>query len=147
MAKQGQWTNWESMDKRKLSWLDIWELEGSLLSFFIRTIHDLLHTAQNLKQWLGKDPARSLCQAPASLRQILTGCTTSLTQRRYTWQHNQVFRQLASILEQRRTTTIAQTSAGNVHFTPFVPAVHPPEHHITSKDANVLQAARDWKIM
>lgn len=37
-------------------------------------------------------------------------------------------------------------SAGNVHFTPFVRAGHPLEPHITSKDACILQAGRDWKI-
>lgn len=123
-------------------------MEGSRLSFVIRATYDLLPTPQNLKQWFGENPAFSLCQALASLRHILTGCTTSLTQGRYTWRHNQVLRQLASILEQRRTTANAfpQTSAGNVHFTPFVPAGQPPEHHITSKNASILQAARDWKM-
>ena len=44
MAKQGQWTNWESLEKRKLSWHDIWEMEGSQLSFVIRATYDLLPT-------------------------------------------------------------------------------------------------------
>ena len=97
---------------------------------------------------IGEDHVFSLYQTPASLRRILTGCTMSLIQGRYTWRHDQVLRQLASILEQRQTTTNAfpPSSAGNVHFTLFVPAGQPPEHHITSKDASILQAARDWKM-
>ncbi|KAJ8352263.1 hypothetical protein SKAU_G00237390 [Synaphobranchus kaupii] len=148
LAKQGRWSNWDSLEKRKISWRDIWEMEGSRLSFAIRATYDLLPTPQNLKQWYGEDPACSLCQTPAPLSHILTGCTTSLSQGRYTWRHNQVLRQLASILEQRRTTTNAspQTSTGPIHFTPFVPAGQPPEHHVTSKDASILQVAQDWKM-
>ncbi|KAJ8385450.1 hypothetical protein AAFF_G00189020 [Aldrovandia affinis] len=44
---------------------------------------------------------------PATLRHILTGCKTSLSQGRYTWRHNQVLRQLAITLEGRRTTNNA----------------------------------------
>lgn len=28
MTKKGQWTNWKSLEKRKLSWHDIWEMAG-----------------------------------------------------------------------------------------------------------------------
>lgn len=68
MAKQGQWTNWVNLEKRKLSWRNIWEMEGPRVSFLIRGTYDLLPTPQNLSQWLGEDPACSPCQAPASLR-------------------------------------------------------------------------------
>ncbi len=98
MAKQGRWTNWEGLEKKKLSWRDIWQMEGARLSFVIRATYDLLPSPQNLKEWYGEDPACSLCQVPASLRHILSGCTTSLTQGRYTWRHNQVLRELALIL-------------------------------------------------
>jgi len=101
MAKQGRWTNWEGLEKRKLSWRDIWEMEGARLSFVIRAIYDLLPSPQNLKVWYEEDPACSLCQVPASLRHILSGSTTSLTQGCYTWWHNQVLRELASIMEQK----------------------------------------------
>lgn len=50
MAKHGQWTTWESEEKRNT-------------------------TPQNLKKWFREDPTCSLCQKPASLRHILTECT------------------------------------------------------------------------
>ncbi len=148
MAKQGRWTNWEGLEKKKLSWRDIWQMEGARLSFVIRATYDLLPSPQNLKEWYGEDPACSLCQVPASLRHILSGCTTSLTQGRYTWRHNQVLRELALILEQKRTTTnnLPQMLAGQVNFTNFVPAGHHQEQRRTSKDASILQSARDWKL-
>lgn len=148
MAKQGRWTNWEGLEKKKLSWRDIWQMEGARLSFVIRATYDLLPSPQNLKQWYGEDPTCSLCQEHASLRHILSGCTTSLTQGRYTWRHNQVLRELASVLEQKRTTinNLPQTSARQVNFINFVPAGQQQEHRITPKEAGILQSARDWKL-
>ncbi|KAK0151658.1 hypothetical protein N1851_007036 [Merluccius polli] len=29
MATQGRWTNWEGLEKKKLSWCDIWQMEGA----------------------------------------------------------------------------------------------------------------------
>lgn len=100
-AKQGQWTSWENVEHRKLTWRDLWEMEGSQISFIIRAAYDVLPTPKNLNQWLGEDPSCPLCQTPATLRHILTGCKTSLSQGRYTWRHNQVLRQLAITLEGR----------------------------------------------
>ncbi|KAI7802564.1 hypothetical protein IRJ41_013735 [Triplophysa rosa] len=62
MAKQGRWTNWEGLEKKKLSWRDIWQMEGARLIFVIRATYDLLPSPQNLKEWYGEDPACSLCQ-------------------------------------------------------------------------------------
>ncbi len=91
MAKQGRWINWEGLEKKKLSWRNIWQMEGAQLSFVIRATYDLLPLPlKSEKKWYGEDPACSLCQVPASLRHILLGCTTSLTEGCYTWWHNQV---------------------------------------------------------
>ncbi|KAJ8403133.1 hypothetical protein AAFF_G00360490 [Aldrovandia affinis] len=106
-SKQGQWTSWENLEHRKLTWKDLWEMEGRQISFIIRATYDVLPTPKNLHQWFGEDPSCALCQTPATLRHILTGCKTSLSQGRYTWRHNQVLRQLAITLEGRRTTNNA----------------------------------------
>lgn len=45
LAKQGQWMRWEGLEKRKLSWRQLWEI----------------------------DPNCALCPIPATLKQILTG--------------------------------------------------------------------------
>ncbi|KAJ8409931.1 hypothetical protein AAFF_G00209720 [Aldrovandia affinis] len=82
-------------------------MKGRQISFIIRATYDVLPTPKNLHQWLGEDPSCALCQTPATLRHILTGCKTSLSQGRYTWRHNQVLRQLAITLEGRRTTNNA----------------------------------------
>lgn len=115
MARPGRWTNWDSLERKRLSWHDIWLME---LSFIIRATNDLPPSPENLKLWYGEDPTCSLCGASASLKHILSGCGTSLIQGRYTWRHNQILRELASTLEQRRTTAIdlSQTSVEVIHF-------------------------------
>ncbi|KAM4567620.1 uncharacterized protein V3H82_011871 [Fundulus diaphanus] len=84
-AKQGQWMAWEGVEKRKLSWKDLWEMEAFRASFTIRATYDVLPSPANLSQWYGDDPTCSLCPSPATLKHILVGCKTSLTQGRYTW--------------------------------------------------------------
>lgn len=69
-SKHGQWTTWENLERCKLTWKDLWEMEGSRLSFIIRATYDVLVTPKNLNQWLGEDPSCSLCQTPATLRHI-----------------------------------------------------------------------------
>ena len=66
-AKQGQWLNWESEEKRKLSWRDLWNMEESCVRFLIGTTYDVLPTPQNLKLWVNRDPSCSLCSGTATL--------------------------------------------------------------------------------
>ena len=95
-AKQGQWVNWESVEKRRLKWKDLWSMEASRIRFLIGATYDVLPSPQNLSQWLGEDPACPLCSSAGTLRHILSGCKVSLSQGRYTWHHNQVLKCLAT---------------------------------------------------
>ena len=97
LVKQGQWMRWEGLEKRKLGWRDLWEMEASNISFILRATYDVLPSPKNLHQWYGEDPTCALCPTPATLKHILTGCKTSLTQGRYTWRHNQVLKSLAAV--------------------------------------------------
>lgn len=105
LAKQGQWMQWEGVERRKISWKELWEMEASKISFIIRATYDVLPTPKNLQQSYGEDPTCALCPTPATLKHIMVGCKTSLTQGRYTWRHNQVLKSLASALENRRCAT------------------------------------------
>ena len=147
-SKQGQWTSWENLEHRKLTWKDLWEMEGSRLSFIIRATYDVLPTPKNLNQWIGEDPACPLCQTPATLRHILSGCKASLSQGRYTWRHNQVLRQLAVILEGRRTFVNALPSPvpGLSNTVPFVRAGQQPVKSSARVNTTSLDHARDWKM-
>lgn len=77
-AKQGQWMTWEGVEKRKISWQELWEMEAFKASFTIRAAYDVLPSPKNLSQWYGEDPTCSLCLTPATLKHILVGCKTGL---------------------------------------------------------------------
>lgn len=148
-AKQGQWTRWEGVEKRKINWKDIWEMETSRMSFLIRATYDVLPTPKNLNQWFGEDPLCPLCAVPATLRHILTGCKVSLSQGRYTWRHNQVLRCLAAALESKRTAINAlQSKTTKPALTiAFVHEGEKPRKIPPRTRLGQLEAARDWQML
>ena len=34
LVKQGQWMRWEGLEKRKLGWRDLWEMEAQLHKYW-----------------------------------------------------------------------------------------------------------------
>ena len=101
-AKQGQWLNWEGVEKKKLSWKELWSMEERSIRFLIGATYDELPTSQNLKLWVNGDPLCLLYSGIATLKHILSVCKVSLSQGRYTWRHNQVLRSLAAGIEDKR---------------------------------------------
>ena len=49
-AKQGQWWNWEGVEKKKLSWKELWSMEERSIRFLMGATYDVLPTPQNLKR-------------------------------------------------------------------------------------------------
>lgn len=41
-TQQVQWTNWEGIEKRKISWKYLWEIEAGMISFLLRATYDVL---------------------------------------------------------------------------------------------------------
>uniref|UniRef100_A0A3P9H1W7 Reverse transcriptase domain-containing protein n=1 Tax=Oryzias latipes TaxID=8090 RepID=A0A3P9H1W7_ORYLA len=147
-AKQGQWMGWEGVEKRKFSWKDLWEMEASRASFIIRATYDVLPSPANLKQWYGEDPSCPLCQSPATLKHILVGCKTSLSQGRYTWRHNVVLRCLATVLEKQRTSVNALPQAtSHRQLIPFLREGQATFNTTSAADIGQLGRARDWKML
>ncbi|KAK0156516.1 Retrovirus-related Pol polyprotein from type-1 retrotransposable element R2 [Merluccius polli] len=148
-AKQGQWMAWEGVEKRKITWKELWEMEAFRASFTIRAAYDVLPSPANLCQWYAKDPKCPLCPSPATLKHILVGCKTSLTQGCYTWWHNQVLKCLADVLESRRTTVNALPSSScRWQPTSFVREGERLTSLTTSRpDTGQLGRAQDWKLL
>ncbi|KAL1278284.1 hypothetical protein QQF64_024957 [Cirrhinus molitorella] len=99
--------------------------------------------------WLGKDPSCPLCTTPATLKHILVGCKTSLSQGRYTWRHNQVLKCLAHKLECKRVSTNSQpVSYQNEyrHELLFVREGDKQRVGPLKQDLSPLNAARDWQM-
>ena len=147
-ARQGQWTNWENVEHRRITWREIWNMDGKRLSFLLRAAYDVLPTPKNLNQWMGEDPNCTLCHTPANLRHILSGCKVSLTQGRYTWRHNQVLRQLAGVLEERRiaVNTQPRQRSSAPSFTVFVRAGAQPRRTQNRQKTSSLDIAGDWEM-
>ena len=83
-AKQGQWVNWEGVEKKKnVKWRDLWSMEASRIRIMIGATHDVLPSPQNINQWFGEDETCTLCSCVCSLCHILSGCKVSLSQGRY----------------------------------------------------------------
>ena len=148
-AKQGQWMAWEGVEKRKISWKDLWEMEAFRASFTIRAAYDVLPSPANLSQWYGEDPTCLICPSPATLKHILVGCKTSLTQGRYTWRHNQVLKCLAAVLESRRASANSlPPPSARWKPTPFVREGAAQASLTTARsDIGQLGRARDWKML
>ncbi|KAK0139173.1 Retrovirus-related Pol polyprotein from type-2 retrotransposable element R2DM [Merluccius polli] len=148
-AQQGRWMKWEGVERRKISWNELWSMEANRLSFIIRATYDVLPSPTNLHLWYGEDPACLQCAAPATLKHILVGCKTSLTQGRYTWRHNQVLKCLAAELENKRVSINAMPLNAQSTFpqkTAFVREGEKQRTKPSPSEAGPLSTARDWEM-
>lgn len=94
---------WEGVADRSMSWSDLWKIPQARLSFLIRSTYDTLPCPRNLHLWFGVEETCPLCNTvKASLRHILSGCKTALSQGRYRWRHDLVLRKLAEVAEECR---------------------------------------------
>ena len=66
MSHQGNWTRWETVDQRSLSWKDLWSMDQGKLSFLLRAVVDLLPTTSNLRPGVLKWMQDALCAQPAT---------------------------------------------------------------------------------
>ena len=124
-------------------------MESNRLSFIVRATYDVLPSPINLQLWFGKDPACPLCTTPATLKHIMVGCKTSLTQGRYTWRHNQVLRCLADKLESKRVSINALPTNNQdrrQHPPLFVREGEKQRARTSNPDLGPLNAARDWQM-
>ena len=148
-VQQGGWMRWEGVERKKITWNELWSMDACRLSFIIKATYDVLPSPTNLHLWYGEEPTCPLCAAPANLKHILVGCRTSLTQGRYTWRHNQVLKCLAAELEIRRVTTNAMSLNPQSTFpreTPFVREGEKLRTRSTTMGAGPLTVARVWEM-
>ena len=79
----------------------IWNLPRGVAKFALNSSLETLPTADNLKRW-GKRVS-DLCvicngQGKQTLNHVLSSCTVSLTQGRFTWRHDSVLKTLSTFL-------------------------------------------------
>lgn len=124
-GQQGQWTTWEEVIQRSLSWSDIWQATPFRLSFLIRAAYDQLPSANNLVRWnLAQDDKCPLCGGSETLQHVLSACKTALANGRYTWRHNQVLAKVLQAVDEARSNCASQSST----------------------TGSLLDGACDWKV-
>lgn len=50
-SQQGTWTRWDGVDRRKVSWSDLWNTDFSRSRFLVQMVYDVLPSATNLHLW------------------------------------------------------------------------------------------------
>ncbi|XP_069107365.1 uncharacterized protein [Argopecten irradians] len=143
MRQQGSWTHWEGVRQRKVSWNDIWKMEGHRLSFLLKSTYDLLPSPTNLFTWGIKDNAECvLCRKPANLAHVLTSCQVALSDGRYTWRHDQVLKEVAASLDRARRKK--RTISKGPKFVTFVKSGTRATGNVEA--GGILATARDWEM-
>ena len=146
MGAQGAWTRWET-SHRKLSWKDMWQMRHTELNFLLRSVYDVLPTPTNLARWgLRDDHTCPLCSQPGSLLHILTACKEALSQGRYRWRHDQVLREICSVIEaERKKKHTALKKGVGINF---VRAGEKPCQNTKESEQThgLLHTANDWKM-
>ena len=106
LARQGGHMRWE-VQERRIRPRDIVAMPEDRFKFLVKSVYDLLPTPQNKKLWFGESDACNLCGECGSLPHILSGCRVALAQGRYRWRHDQVLKEVAACVEERRRVKTA----------------------------------------
>ncbi|XP_045174487.2 uncharacterized protein LOC123535800 [Mercenaria mercenaria] len=141
-GSQGNWTKW-TVPERKLTWNELWTYEPLQLSFLLRSVYDMLPTPTNLYQWkLTEDQTCPLCEKKGSLRHILSGCPTALSQGRYRWRHDKVLGELAHVLEKDRRKV--KPLIPKSHLINFVREGE--KKPVSTVERGILQNSKSWDL-
>ena len=99
LEMQSSWATWRgAVIAMDLSWSNMFKVGDSLLGFALRVVYGTLITPSFKSKWdREEDGICKLCLDPektANIKHILSGCQKSLEQKRYTWRHNKVLKQI-----------------------------------------------------
>ena len=148
MKQQGQYTRWEQARPRKITWQEMWRLDGQKISFLLRSVYDVLPTPTNLTMWkLSEDPSCKLCDQPANLEHVLSSCRTALKDGRYTWRHDQVLREIAAALDlQRRRKEKIEKGPKFIKFVKGGTETNKETNKSNNTASGIVSTANDWEM-
>ncbi|GFO37666.1 reverse transcriptase [Plakobranchus ocellatus] len=146
--QQGQWTNWDAAIQRSLTWNDIWHMAPLRISFLIRSVYDLLPSKANLVRWGKKDdPTCPLCQGRQTTEHVLSSCKVAISQGRYTWRHNRVLQELASVISTAKGEIHPSLTSSTVFTTEGgVKKWHGGSIPINTHRKGLLDGCDDWVV-
>ena len=143
LSKQGAPMGWE-VPERRIGHREILEMPEGRLKFLVKSVYDLLPTPSNKNLWYGTEESCPLCGGVGTLAHILSGCPTALGQGRYRWRHDQVLRELAQTVdEKRRSHNDAETIADTDIV--FVRAGEKKKGTAKRMTRSYMEGARDWR--
>ena len=145
---QGQWTRWENYVKNDLSWNSLLAaMPVNLLSFCLASTYDVLPSPSNLKRWrICTESSCFLCSKEiCTTAHVLGACKVSLAQGRFTFRHDSVLSELASILSSF-IKALPPTPPKRLIKLAFVKAGKSvPKSKV--KPTGILHLASDWVIV
>jgi hypothetical protein len=155
---QGVWLSWpDSARPFDLSWQNLITTPPSLIKFVLNAQINCVRTPDMLKLWGYTDSATCpLCSAvQCTLHHILVDCKFALNQKRYTWRHDSVLKNievslaaLVADFNRRKPKTLLKATRETFNAC-FVRkgetkkrGSQPPERFTQS----VLECANDWRL-
>ena len=143
--KQGAQLGWE-VPERKIGHREILEMPEGRLKFLVKAVYDLLPTPSNKNLWYGTEESCHLCGGVGTVCHILSGCPTALAQGRYKWRHDEVLRELAQTVEERRRDHNNDGEKAGTGVM-FVRAGEKRKKNFKSVPRTYLEGARDWRLL
>ena len=144
-SSQGAPMNWE-VPERRLGHREVMEMPEGRLKFLVKSVFDLLPTPSNKNRWYGTEEKCHLCGGVGTTTHILSGCPTALSQGRYRWRHDEVLRELAQTMEERRRNhndTEEKTGPGIL----FVKEGGKKTQTVKTSPRSFMDGARDWRLL
>lgn len=112
----------EAVEKRKITWKELWELEAFRMGFTVKSVYDVLTSPTS--QWAPR-PLHMVTQ----LLQVLSCFATVLKSQRTSWKN------LPSLLSCQQATSFVQVGNSQTSLTTIRP------------DNGQLSGARDWNML
>ena len=148
LKAQGAWLGWTSVESRPILAGDLLKSPEASLSFFLRALSDTLPTPVNLHLWKKTDnPMCTLCKKePASLRHILSSCKVALSEHRYTWRHNQVLKEVSTLVSEVRVAAPKESPIRKIAFVREGEQGKVGQTRKRHEATGLLGSALDWKV-
>ncbi|GFO14879.1 reverse transcriptase [Plakobranchus ocellatus] len=118
------------------------------ISFLIRSVYDLLPSNANLVRWVKKnDPTCPLCHGRQTTEHVLSSCKVALSQGRYTWRHNRILQELASVIRTAKGEIHPSSTSSTVSTTEGgIKKWHGESITINTHRKGLLDGFDDWMV-
>ena len=147
---QGQWTNWQNIMRRDMSWNSLLRGSPRMVAFGLGVTFDTLATPNNLKRWgYLAEGSCVLCGGKScGVAHILSGCKVSLAGGRYRDRHNAVLKSIAHGIQQEVNEGRQRKVVVEKPKVSFVKeGVAPGKRKAGSRRTGVLLSAADWLLL